>query len=209
MSTEDQGIESVLISAPPGLRVIDLNRPRMLNSLNAEMVSTLLPLVHNWQTIGGDVKLVAVRGTGGRAFCAGGDIKALHECASTGTAEGRKAAHDFFREEYTLNHAIGTSRVPFVSILDGIVMGGGVGLSVHGAFRVATENTIFAMPETGIGNYRHQPHSTAPASTCSPSEPRLSRVPPPPRARAKDSSRTSAAATSSLGSAESSACTSV
>lgn len=146
-----EGSELVLISNPPGLRVIDLNRPQALNSLNAEMVGTLLPLVQNWQTIGGDVKLVAVRGTGARAFCAGGDIRFLHECASSGTAAGRKPALDFFREEYTLNHAIGTSRVPFVSIWDGIVMGGGVGLSVHGAFRVATENTIFAMPETGIG----------------------------------------------------------
>ena len=149
LSTE--GIESVLISDPPGLRVVDLNRPKALNSLNAEMVATLLPLVQDWQTIGGDVKLVAIRGTGDRAFCAGGDIRALHDCAVTGTAAGRQPAYDFFRSEYTLNHAIGTSRVPFVSILEGIVMGGGVGLSVHGAFRVATEQTVFAMPETGIG----------------------------------------------------------
>ena len=146
-----EGSELVLISNPPGLRVVDLNRPQALNSLNSEMVSTLLPLVQDWQTIGGDVKLVAVRGTGARAFCAGGDIRFLHDCAASRTPDGRKAAHDFFRDEYTLNHAIGTSRVPFVSILEGIVMGGGVGLSVHGRFRIATEHTIFAMPETAIG----------------------------------------------------------
>ena len=140
-----------MISNPPGLRVVDLNRPKALNSLNSEMVATLLELFQNWQTIGGDVKLVALRGTGPRAFCAGGDIRFLLECASSGTVEGRQAAHDFFRAEYTLNNVIGTSRVPVVSILEGIVMGGGVGLSVHGQFRVATESTTFAMPECGIG----------------------------------------------------------
>lgn len=140
------GTESVLIADPPRMRVIDLHRPKALNALNAEMVETLLPLVQNWQQIDGDVKLVVFRGAGDRAFCAGGDIRFLRDCASTGTADGRKPALDFFAQEYALNHAIGTSRIPVVSILDGIVMGGGVGLSVHGQFRIATENTTFAMP---------------------------------------------------------------
>lgn len=143
--------DQVLISNPPGMRVVDLNRPKALNSLNAEMVGAMLPLFQDWQHTGPDVKLVAIRGTGARAFCAGGDIRFLRDCAATGTAEGRQPAHDFFRSEYTMNHVIGTSKVPIVSILDGIVMGGGVGLSVHGQFRVASEHTIFAMPETGIG----------------------------------------------------------
>lgn len=147
-STADTG--SVLIANAPGLRVVDLNRPKALNALNAEMVDTLLPLVRDWQQLDGDVKMVVFRGVGGRAFCAGGDIRFLHECAS-GDEERRAAAHRFFNEEYSLNHALGTSRVPVVSLLDGIVMGGGVGLSVHGQFRIATESTLFAMPEVGIG----------------------------------------------------------
>ena len=143
--------ESVLIAAPPRMRVVDLHRPAALNALNHEMVATLLPLVQNWQQIDGDVKLVVFRGAGERAFCAGGDIRFLRKCAMSGTHEGRAPAIAFFKEEYTLNHAIGTSRTPIVSILNGIVMGGGVGLSVHGHVRVATDTTIFAMPETGIG----------------------------------------------------------
>jgi len=139
-----------MIAAPQGLRVVDLHRPKALNALNASMVSTLLPLVRDWQTVGGDVKMVVFRGDP-RAFCAGGDIRFLAECAAGGTPEARAPALAFFREEYALNHAIGTSQTPIVSLLEGIVMGGGVGLSVHGHVRVATESTTFAMPETGIG----------------------------------------------------------
>ncbi len=143
--------EAVLIAAPPMMRVVDLHRPAALNALNHEMVNTLLPLVQNWQQLDGDVKLVVFRGAGNRAFCAGGDIRYLHQCAMTGTPEGRAPAIAFFKDEYTLNHAIGTSRTPIVTILNGIVMGGGVGLSVHGHVRVATDATTFAMPETGLG----------------------------------------------------------
>jgi 3-hydroxyisobutyryl-CoA hydrolase len=142
--------DSVLIANAPGLRVVDMNRPKALNALNGQMVATLLPLVRDWQTPGGDVKMVIFRGSGPRAFCAGGDIRFLADCAAGGTST-RQGAYDFFREEYSLNYALGTSHVPIVSLLDGIVMGGGVGLSVHGQFRVATESTLFAMPEVGIG----------------------------------------------------------
>ena len=155
LNSQPDGISSVLIADPPGMRVVDLNRPEALNALNAEMVSTLLPLFQDWQRKDGDVRLVVLRGTGGRAFCAGGDIRALHDSAKAfrlgGDPSALAPAHQFFAEEYSLNHAIGTSRVPVVSLLEGITMGGGVGLSVHGTVRVATESTIFAMPETGIG----------------------------------------------------------
>mmetsp|Transcript_18514 Transcript_18514/g.54874 ORF Transcript_18514/g.54874 Transcript_18514/m.54874 type:complete len:364 (-) Transcript_18514:284-1375(-) len=147
--------DAILMAAPPRMRVVDLHRPDALNALNSEMVATLLPLFQDWQQVGGDVKLVVMRGAGDRAFCAGGDIRFLHECASGYAATGDPAAlspaHEFFRAEYTLNNVLGTSRVPVVSILGGIVMGGGVGLSVHGQVRIATDSTIFAMPETGIG----------------------------------------------------------
>ncbi len=128
--------------------MIDLNRPSALNALNLEMVDTLLPLVRDWQTPGGDVKLAVLRGTGGKAFCAGGDIAHLLECALGKRGKSPAEAMTFFSREYALNNALGTSKIPFVAFWDGIVMGGGVGLSVHGAFRVATENTLFAMPET-------------------------------------------------------------
>ena len=109
------------MAAPPRMRVVDLHRPDALNALNSEMVATLLPLFQDWQQVGGDVKLVVMRGAGDRAFCAGGDIRFLHECASGYAATGDPAAlspaHEFFRAEYTLNNVLGTSRVPVVSIL--------------------------------------------------------------------------------------------
>jgi len=84
---------------------------------------------------------------GGKAFCAGGDVRAVTESATAGQSLYR----DFFREEYLLNGLIGTLHIPYIALIDGITMGGGVGLSVHGRYRVATERTLFAMPETKIG----------------------------------------------------------
>ena len=89
------------------------------------------------------------RGEGEKAFCAGGDVVFLYKKGADEKTRGETS--EFFREEYSLNYALGTSPLPIVSLLDGITMGGGVGLSVHGAFRIATERTMFAMPETAIG----------------------------------------------------------
>lgn len=91
-----------------------------------------------------DKSVVIVRGTGGKAFCAGGDVRSLVESPPN-------HGEIFFRAEYTLNHLIGTYTIPYVALIDGITMGGGVGISVHGKYRVATEKTMFAMPETAIG----------------------------------------------------------
>ncbi|XP_062952532.1 3-hydroxyisobutyryl-CoA hydrolase, mitochondrial isoform X3 [Cynocephalus volans] len=91
--------------------------------------------------------LIIIKGAGGKAFCAGGDVRVISEA---GKAK-QKIAQDFFREEYMLNSAIGFCQKPYVALIHGITMGGGVGLSVHGQFRVATETSLFAMPETGIG----------------------------------------------------------
>ena len=90
---------------------------------------------------------VCPTGAGEKAFCAGGDIRAVTEAGKAGLP----LAQDFFREEYTLNHMINVLSKPYIAIIDGITMGGGVGLSVHSPFRVATERTLFAMPETSIG----------------------------------------------------------
>lgn len=88
-----------------------------------------------------------MKGTG-RAFCAGGDVAAL---ARWNTADEQQKSKDFFALEYMLDHLIATYPKPYVAFMDGITMGGGVGLSVHAPFRIATENTVFAMPETTIG----------------------------------------------------------
>lgn len=102
------------------------------------------------------IDLVIMRGSGDKAFCAGGDIKAVYDAKKNPSSKSGGEAEEpitsaFFREEYDLNNMIATLPFPQIAIIDGITMGGGVGLSVHGTFRVATEKTVFAMPETQIG----------------------------------------------------------
>ena len=123
-----------------------LNRPKALNSLTLEMCELLLPKLQEWA--GDDnVKAVVIRGAGEKAFCAGGDVIRLYE-------DGRKGGsypRTFYNVEYRCNTLIKRFPKPYISLIGGIVMGGGVGVSVHGSFRVVTERTVFAMPETGIG----------------------------------------------------------
>lgn len=126
--------------------VITLNRPKALNALNLSMIQQIYPQLKAWEE-NSETYLIIIKGNGGKAFCAGGDIRAVTDAGKAGA----RLAQDFFREEYILNNAIGTCRKPYVALIDGITMGGGVGLSVHGDFRVATEKTLFAMPETAIG----------------------------------------------------------
>ncbi|XP_056436184.1 3-hydroxyisobutyryl-CoA hydrolase, mitochondrial [Gadus chalcogrammus] len=126
--------------------VITLNRPKALNALNLTMTRMLYPQLKEWET-DEQTDIVIIKGAGGRAFCAGGDIIAVTEAGKSGDP----LAQDFFREEYVLNNTIGMYKKPYIALIDGITMGGGVGLSVHGRFRVATEKTVFAMPETAIG----------------------------------------------------------
>ncbi|KAK6485001.1 3-hydroxyisobutyryl-CoA hydrolase [Huso huso] len=126
--------------------VITLNRPKALNALNLSMIRQIYPQLKKWEK-DPETSIVIIKGTGGKAFCAGGDIRAVTDAGKVGD----RLSQDFFREEYILNNAIGTYQKPYVALIDGITMGGGVGLSVHGRFRVATEKTMFAMPETGIG----------------------------------------------------------
>ncbi|KHN87371.1 3-hydroxyisobutyryl-CoA hydrolase, mitochondrial [Toxocara canis] len=102
-----------------------------------------------WNEEGG-VSLVIIKGAGDKAFCAGGDVVSVTK--SYKANDPAQTVHkDFFREEYLLNHQIGVCKVPFIALIDGITMGGGCGLSVHGKFRVATERTMLAMPETALG----------------------------------------------------------
>ncbi len=128
------------------LAIVTLDRPQALNALTLEMAAALDERLVAWAE-DADVAAIVIRSAGGRAFCAGGDIRALYEA-------GRRRdpyVRDFYRTEYRLNHRIKTYRKPYIALIDGIVMGGGVGLSVHGSHRVVTERCQFAMPETGIG----------------------------------------------------------
>ncbi|XP_024167869.1 3-hydroxyisobutyryl-CoA hydrolase 1 isoform X1 [Rosa chinensis] len=127
-------------------RTLTLNRPRQLNALNFEMISRLLELFLAYEE-DANVKLVILKGKG-RAFCAGGDVAAVVRDINEGNW---RLGAIFFRKEFTLNYLMATYSKPQVSILNGIVMGGGAGASIHGRFRVATENSVFAMPETALG----------------------------------------------------------
>ena len=125
---------------------ITLNRPAALNSLTQPMCNTIQAALYD--SIGDtSVALVAIEGTGERAFCAGGDVVAMHAAGRAGAAGWQ----GFFHDEYRMNQTIARYPDPYVAILDGVTMGGGVGVSIHGRYRVATERTLFAMPETGIG----------------------------------------------------------
>ena len=129
---------------------ITLNRPKALNALSLGMVRDLMTVLLNWQS-DPRVLAVAIRGSNKEgafgAFCAGGDIRFLHQAGSTGNPE----IEDFFTEEYALNHLIHNYNKPYIAFMDGIVMGGGMGISQGAALRVVTERTKMAMPETAIG----------------------------------------------------------
>ena len=127
--------------------IISLNRPSALNALTLDMVHSMTAALLNWKDDEA-VSCIIIDHTEGRGFCAGGDIAFLRKSAlNDNGASGRK----FFYEEYQLNHLLFTYPKPVVAFMDGITMGGGVGISQPARFRVATENTRFAMPETGIG----------------------------------------------------------
>lgn len=135
----------ILIDLRDGVAEVTLNRPRSLNALTLGMVRVLNPQLKKFAA-DNTVRYIVVRGAGEKAFCAGGDVQKLYE-----GGPGSRIAQDFFREEYQLNRRIHFFPKPFVAIMDGITMGGGVGLSVHAGTRIAANNTMFAMPETGIG----------------------------------------------------------
>lgn len=132
--TEQQGQDG-------NLGIITLNRPDALNALTQTMINSISQQLNSWakQT---SIKAVLIQGHGERAFCAGGDIRAVYE---------KQVNKQFFAEEYRLNNTIAQYPKPFIAICHGITMGGGVGLSTHATFRIATEDYCFAMPETGIG----------------------------------------------------------
>ncbi|MEE2688171.1 MAG: enoyl-CoA hydratase/isomerase family protein [Pseudomonadota bacterium] len=135
----------ILFDLCDGVAEVTLNRPGALNALTLGMVRQFDLLLKDW-TADDKVRAVVVRGAGEKAFCAGGDVQKLYNGGPRSPI-----TQDFFREEYRLNRRIHFFPKPYVAIMDGITMGGGVGLSVHAGTRIAADNTMLAMPETGIG----------------------------------------------------------
>jgi len=138
--------DDVLISAERGVGRLRLNRPKAIHALTTEMCRAMSEALLCWRS-DPDIHAVVIDHFEGRGFCAGGDVVML---AKSGEGDARQA-REFFFAEYRLNHLLFTYPKPTVAIMDGITMGGGVGISQPCAFRVATENTRLAMPETGIG----------------------------------------------------------
>ena len=137
--------EEVCFRVKSGLGIITLNRPKALNALNINMCEMIDNKLQEWQEDDA-VKAALIEGNG-RAFCAGGDVKSL----VIGGVENAAAGQAFFRAEYKMNARIFHFPKPYIAILDGVTMGGGAGISLHGSHQIVTENTFFAMPESSIG----------------------------------------------------------
>ena len=143
------GSEEILLGREGGLATLVINRPKALNTLTLDNYRRFTPALRAWAA-DPSVHAVVVRGAGERAFCAGGDVRAVYE-AGRGIKGDPDLPAVFFREEYELIRLIHHLLKPYIAVIDGITMGGGAGISVNGAYRVATERTLFAMPETAIG----------------------------------------------------------
>lgn len=138
--------DDLIISQDDSIGRFHLNRPKALNALTAPMAYKMKDQLEAWAT-DDNISAVLVTAEGNRAFCAGGDIRDLYENGKKDPQPGQ----NFWREEYKLNALIHNYSKPYIAFMDGIVMGGGVGVSSHGSHRIVTENTMLAMPETGIG----------------------------------------------------------
>ncbi|SCD81480.1 enoyl-CoA hydratase/isomerase family protein [Streptomyces sp. DvalAA-19] len=138
--------EHVVVRTEGRTGVVTLNRPKALNALTHDMVGTVAAALDRWEH-DPEVAAVVITGAGERGLCAGGDIRSIYEDARA----GGKASAAFWRDEYRLNARIARYPKPYVAVMDGIVMGGGVGVSAHGSVRIVTERSKVAMPETGIG----------------------------------------------------------
>ncbi len=138
---------TVLAEVTGGVGRLVLNRPKALNALDLGMIRALTEALEAWREDPA-VRLVTIEGAGGRAFCAGGDVRAIRDNVLRGDAAASEA---FFASEYRLNRMIAEYPKPYVALIDGISLGGGMGLSIHGSHRVVTEHAVMAMPETAIG----------------------------------------------------------
>ena len=143
--------DDLIVRSDGALRRITLNRPQALNAITLDMAVAMMALLREWQS-DQKVGVVLLDGAGDRGFCAGGDIRALYEAAKSKTVSAADALPArFWATEYKLNVLIARYAKPIIAVMDGLVMGGGVGLSAHAAHRVVTERSAIAMPEVGIG----------------------------------------------------------
>ncbi|QOR71063.1 enoyl-CoA hydratase/isomerase family protein [Ruania alkalisoli] len=149
--------EHVLVARQGALGRIRLNRPRAINALTLEMVTAMTAQLRRWAAEG-SVQAVALDGAGERGLCAGGDVRAIHDgllaghrYGDTERAAGVDRAVEFWRAEYKLDQLIAEAELPVVAFMDGVTMGGGIGLAGHASLRLVTPRTQVAMPETGIG----------------------------------------------------------
>lgn len=141
------GTDQVLSARDGGLGRLRLNRPEAINALTHPMITALWEQLHRWAD-DGQVTAVCLDGAGERGLCAGGDIRALRAAITSGR---ETEAAQFWDAEYRLNALIARYPKPYVAVMDGVCMGGGVGISAHGSIRLVTERSTVAMPETGIG----------------------------------------------------------
>jgi enoyl-CoA hydratase len=146
MNAVDASEAEVLVRIEGRVGRLTLNRPKALHSLTLGMCRLMIEALTAWENDPA-VELVLLDNSGERGFCAGGDIRVLYDSA----AEGGRVAREFFFTEYQLNELLFRYPKPVAAIIDGVVMGGGVGISMPARFRIATERTTYAMPETGIG----------------------------------------------------------
>lgn len=139
-------MSDIEFSQENSLGIITLSRAKALNALSLSMLSAMYSKLKDWEN-DNSIKAVLVRSSSEKAFCAGGDVRSLYEQG----IERKGSQLDFFKTEYRLNHYIYSYPKPYISFMNGVTMGGGVGISIHGSHPVATENFLFAMPETAIG----------------------------------------------------------
>ncbi|KTC94514.1 enoyl-CoA hydratase/isomerase family protein [Legionella erythra] len=136
----------ILFSRQRHLGIVTLNRPDALNALTLPMIKAMQHQLLQWQKDNA-IHAIVIQAEPGKAFCAGGDVRWLYEAGRKKDPEQMQ----FFWHEYRLNHFIHQLNKPYIALMDGITMGGGVGVSLHGSHPVASERFVFAMPETGIG----------------------------------------------------------
>lgn len=145
----EQNPEEVLVEVRGHLGILTLNRPKAANALNADMAQTLLSTLQLWRQDEA-VQQVLVRGAGERGLCAGGDIVGIYR-EMTSATEGHPQTEQFWRTEYELNVLIDEYPKPYIALMDGLTLGGGIGISAHGSHRLVTERVRAGMPETTIG----------------------------------------------------------
>jgi enoyl-CoA hydratase len=138
--------DEILTRVEGGVGFLTLNRPKAINSLNHPMVTAMAETLREWAA-DDSVSAVVVSGSGERGLCAGGDVVAIYHSARAGGADARS----FWFDEYRLNAQISRFPKPYIALMNGIVMGGGVGVAGHGSVRIATDDSKIAMPEVGIG----------------------------------------------------------